>query len=477
MRVLYIDIDSLRPDHLGCYGYHRDTSPHIDRLAAEGLRFTNCYVSDAPCLPSRTALFSGRAGFRTGVINHGGAMASPINEGRGRGDSDSFGLHGWMALLRKAGLRTTTISSFGERHAAWHWYAGFSEILNPGRRGDDHAHEVNALALPWLARHAAEDDWFLHVNYWDPHTPYTVPLAFGEPFADDPLPEWLTEAKRAAMWESYGPHSAQDPHHFDAHDWELSPRIPRQIDSMAAAKQWFDGYDTGVRYADQHVGQLLAALADAGVLDQTLVVVSADHGESLGELNVWGDHQTADAITCRVPLIMRGPDVPTRVDDALRYHFDWAATLVEMAGGDVPESWDGQSFATGNTDGRPYLVLSQAAWSCQRAVRVDDWLYIRTYDAGLKPLPPELLFNLAEDPHEEHDLSAAQPEVTEMAKALLHDWHAAMIERDDTHVDPMVTVLREGGPFYTRDRYTAFTKHLRETGRAHHADALDAKGR
>ena len=81
MRILYIDIDSLRPDHLGCYGYLRNTSPNIDRVAAQGVRFENCYVSDAPCLPSRTAMWSGRFGFQTGVINHGGAASQPFVEG------------------------------------------------------------------------------------------------------------------------------------------------------------------------------------------------------------------------------------------------------------------------------------------------------------------------------------------------------------------------------------------------------------
>ena len=77
MRILYIDIDSLRPDHLGCYGYHRNTSPNIDRIAAEGVRYENCYVTDAPCLPSRTALWSGRFGIHNGVINHGGVASEP----------------------------------------------------------------------------------------------------------------------------------------------------------------------------------------------------------------------------------------------------------------------------------------------------------------------------------------------------------------------------------------------------------------
>lgn len=77
MRLLYIDIDSLRPDYLSCYGYHRDTSPNIDAVARAGVRFDNCYITDAPCLPSRTAMWSGRSGFHTGVVGHGGPHHTP----------------------------------------------------------------------------------------------------------------------------------------------------------------------------------------------------------------------------------------------------------------------------------------------------------------------------------------------------------------------------------------------------------------
>ena len=82
MRILYIDIDTLRPDHLSCYGYLRKTSPNIDLIAAEGMRFNNYYVPDAPCLPSRTAMFTGRFGFCTGVVNHGGRFADMDLEDR-----------------------------------------------------------------------------------------------------------------------------------------------------------------------------------------------------------------------------------------------------------------------------------------------------------------------------------------------------------------------------------------------------------
>ena len=75
MRVLFIDIDTLRPDHMGCYGYHRDTTPNMDRVCAEGIRFDQYYCSDAPCLPSRASLVSGMFGIRNGAVGHGGTAA------------------------------------------------------------------------------------------------------------------------------------------------------------------------------------------------------------------------------------------------------------------------------------------------------------------------------------------------------------------------------------------------------------------
>lgn len=83
MRIHYIDIDSCRPDHLGCYGYHRNTSPHIDAIARESVRFTNYYCSDAPCLPSRTALNTRMHGIHSGVVGHGGTAADPFIKGPG----------------------------------------------------------------------------------------------------------------------------------------------------------------------------------------------------------------------------------------------------------------------------------------------------------------------------------------------------------------------------------------------------------
>jgi len=483
MRILYIDIDSLRPDHLGCYGYHRDTSPHIDALARTGVRFENCYASDVPCLPSRTALWSGRFGYHTGVVDHGGIGADPFTDGPGRGFRDTFYATCWMSALRQAGFRTATVSPFGERHAAWHWYAGFNEIINPGRRGGEIAAEITPHALDWLQRNGHEDNWFLHVNYWDPHTAYRTPDEFGNPFENDPLPDWLTEEVRQRGWDGYGPLSPQEPLGYGttAKEWQIAeklPRIPDQLDSMAAVRRWIDGYDVGIRYADSHVGLLIEALADLGVLDDTVIMISADHGENQGELNVWGDHQTADHITCRIPLIVRWPglDDTPRVHDSLIYHFDWAATLIELLGGQVPDNWDGraftEAFSSGRDEGREYLVVSQNAWACQRSVRFQDYLCMRTYHDGYKALDPLILFDLADDPHEQTNLAGLRPEVVARAMAHLADWEQHMALTSTHASDPLLTVLQAGGAHHTRGELPAYLERLRATGRAHHAEQL-----
>jgi choline-sulfatase len=480
MRILYIDIDSLRPDHLGCYGYHRQTSPNIDRIAAQGVRFEQCYASDAPCLPSRTALFSGRFGIHNGVINHGGTASEPFVEGIERKFRSTLGTTSWLRGLRQAGYKTATVSPFGERHSAWHWYANFSEIYNTGKGGLERADEIAPVAIDWLRRNGRGDHWFLHVNLWDPHTPYRTPDDFGEPFADEPLPHWLTEEVRQQHWQGCGPHSAREITGYGPNPTNPFRRQPVEAASMEDVRRMFDGYDTGTLYADEHIGRILDVLADQGVLDETAIIISADHGEQLGELNVYGDHQTADQSTTRVPLIVRWPGVPTAgsVDRALHYQVDLAATVLDLVGAEVPGNWDGVSFAetvrTGARHGRDYLVISQGAWSCQRSVRFDDYLCMRSYHDGYHAFPDVMLFNVSEDPHEQRDLATENPEIVARAMSLLEEWYAAMM-RTATHAqDPMWTVRREGGPFHTRGHLPAYLQRLRETGRGIWAERLAA---
>lgn len=486
MRVLFIDIDTLRPDHLGCYGYHRNTSPNIDSVARRGLRFDNCYASDAPCLPSRMAMWTGRFGIHNGAIGHGGTAADPFIQGRDRGFTERIGQTGWMRCLRNLGLTTVTVSPFGERHGAWAWYAAYNEIHNPGKCGMESAEEVSPPALDWIKRNARRDNWFLHVHFWDPHTPYRAPADFGEPFADAPLPAWLTEDIRRRHWEGCGPHSAREIPGFSDTEGAPPGRYPRQpkvADSMQKVRMMFDGYDTGVLYADRHCGMILNALADQNVLDDTVIIISSDHGELLGELNCYGDHQTADQITCRIPMIIRWPGITdTRAGGSCRglvYHVDIAATMVELLGGKIPPNWDGRSFASelrsGRDPSRDCLVVSQAAWSCQRAVRFDDYICIHSYHDGYHGFPDVMLFDVNNDPHEQNDLAPSRPDLVGRAADMLSRWHMDMMRSATTNVDPMWTVLREGGPFHTRGRLPAYLERLRDTGRGRWADLLAAK--
>lgn len=493
MRILYIDCDSLRPDHLGCYGYDRETSPNVDGIAEEGRLFRNYYVSDAPCLPSRTAFFTGRFGFHTGVVNHSGINADVRHRGSVRGTSTDGPFRTLPRALRDEGYRTAFVSPFPQRHGAWHVVDGFDEWVDTGGGGKERAETVYPHAERWLEEHATEDDWYLHVNFWDPHTPYDTPAAFGNPFEDEPAPTWLTDDIIRDQYESYGPHSAHDLHHgylTGSGPADLE-RTPDEIADRDDFKQWVDGYDVGIRYMDQFIGDLVDRLEAAGVYDETMVVVSADHGENLGELNVYGDHQTADEYTCNVPLVVKGPSVSPGVDESLRYHLDFAATLVEVAGGDVPAGWDGRSFRSalvdGESGGREFLVAGQGTWACQRGVRWDDWLLLRTHHDGWKEFDAVELYDLAADPHETEDVSGEHPDVAERGMALLDRWRAGRgidaaagtgggnPEAPRALRDPMFEVIRDGGPAYLRGNMASYTDRLRETRREEYAETIEAR--
>jgi choline-sulfatase len=476
VRIVYFDIDSLRPSHLGCYGYHRVTSPNIDAVARRGAVFTNCHASDVPCLPSRSALFSGRFGIHNGVAGHAGTAARMRYPGDGhRTDPARLPL---PVALSAAGWRTVSFSSFPQRHLAWHFCAGWDELSRPGNTvGHETADEVASLAVDWLERRGREAKYFLHVNLWDPHTPYRTPEAYGDPFADDDPPAWMTSERLAQLRSDYGPRGARDLI-SKSPEFEL-PRTPRSLETLEDFKTWIDGYDVGIRYADEHVGLILDTLDRLGVLDETLVIVSADHGENQGELNVFGDHATADHATSRVPLIMAGPGIQEGRHDGLVYQLDLAPTLCDLVGASTPVQWDGVSLepalSRANGVGRPYLVITQGAWTCQRAVRTERHLLIRTYHTGLQSYPDVMLFDVLDDPHETRDLATSHPEVAGELDRLLANWLQESVAGPNAGPDPLLTVLEEGGPYYAQLFRDPYLRHLRGTGRGGIADDLERR--
>ncbi len=277
---------------------------------------------------------------------------------------------------------------------------------------------------------------------------------------------------RARNWNLAGPHSAQEPWGFRPDEWgPPGPRSPWNLETEHDVKRLFDGYDVGVRYADDAVGRLANKLADLGVLDDTIIWISSDHGEAFGELGVYADHQAADDATAHIPAILSGPGIAVGEQTGLHYHLDVAATVVDLAGGRQPRPWDGVSLRSdveSGTDsaGRNALVLTQGAWSCQRGVRFGDHLYLRTDHDGYHPhWSDEMLFDLAADPHEQTDLVARRGDVADDARALLDGWLDEQLARSYVSQDPLATIAAEGGPFHVRGHLEAYLDRLRSTGR------------
>lgn len=481
MRILYLDIDTLRPDHMSCYGYPRLTTPNLDRIAKEGVRFDRFYCSDAPCLPSRAALVSGMFGIHNGAVGHGGTAADRRLTGERRGFADPVDRNNFHWIFRKAGLHTASISTFAERHSSYWYDAGFHEIHNVGKSGGESGEEVLPVALDWVERNAQKDDWYLHLHLWDPHTPYRTPADYVNPFEDEPLPvDWITEEVFEQHLRQVGPHGLNEISMYDDVENPKYPKHPGAVRRYEELRRVIDGYDCGIRYADELLGRVLDALRAKGVYDDLAIIVTSDHGENMGELGIYGEHGTADEATCHIPMLIKWPGaLRGQVDTGFHYLLDLPPTVAELLNVPANPKWDGASFAKalcgGGDQGRPYLVLSQMAHVCQRSVRFEDWLYVRTYHDGFRLLDREMLFNLREDPHEQHDIKAEHPEVCARAARCLLDWQDEMMLTSDSAVDPLWTVLREGGPFHTVGQLERYCGHLERTGRAEGARLLREK--
>ena len=473
MRILYLDIDSMRPDHFSCAGYGRNTTPNMDRIAAGGVRFNRCYVNGSPCVPARASFVSGRFAIHHGALTHWG----PGGQFRGPTEGDSSWADAPLLprYLREHGYRTVTFSSFADRHRAWWFSGGWTGTHTPTmKRGNEDADEVIDAVLPWLAGNARSDDWFLHVQLWDPHRDYTVGQAWIDLVASDPPPDWPDAEAIAGHQANPGPFTAS----------ELFPvaggrsPVATMPDRIAGVDDWtrfVDGYDGAIRFMDDQIGRVIGALDAAGVLDDTAIVISADHGEAMGEHGVYGDHVCAGESVHNIPMIVRWPGAARgQVHDGLLYGLDFHPTLCDLLGIPIPPGWDGRSFAPAVRgeawNGRPCLIFDHALYTVQRAVRTPDWSLIRTYHPGLFPFEDLMLFDMRRDIRQTTNLAADRPDVVADLDHLMQTWLHEAVGHPGARPDPMPEVIRTGpwkyvqpGPWLTR---------LRAEGRDDDADAI-----
>jgi arylsulfatase A-like enzyme len=447
MRIIYFDIDSLRPDHLGCYGYSRPTSPNIDSVARRGIRFDRYYCSNSPCVPSRAAWLSGRYGIRNGVISNfgrGGRFRLDINAYGGPKPENEL----LVRQLRRHGYYTIGFSNFADRHNALWFMNGWTEFHTPNlKSGDETADEVNAPALRWLNQNATREDYFLYINYWDVHRNYTVDKSWARRFTGSAVDQEWPDADAVAMHQSLRGRFTAHEQFFDGKS--PTPLMPDTISSRADFEHLVTGYDAAIAYVDDRIGQVLEVLDRQGVLDEAAVIISADHGDSLGEHGIYGDHVNADECIHRVPMVIKWPGVATAGSDsdAMRLNIDFAPTLCDLLGVPTPEDWDGISFRENLTgsdrDGMEYVVWDCGLYAVQRAIRTRRHLLITTFDNYEYSFTPAELYDMERDPYQTNDLSEIEPDVVATCRNLLEEWTAARIGSSGTASDPIQAVLEE----------------------------------
>jgi arylsulfatase A-like enzyme len=316
--VLVITVDTLRADHLSCYGYARKTSPYIDGLASEGTRFSRAYTAIPLTGPAHLSLFTGRYPQENGVRRNGVALP------------DDRAIVTLPQILRGHGYQTGAFVSswplLGRLTHLNHYFSTYDEhltrtyqLVNSSRYAED----VTPRALKWLHKHAnKKKPFFLWVHYFDPHEPYIYRDAFNPADVDK------------------------------AHPYEP----PRDHDMRERMRS----YDSEIYYADHNIGKLLTALDAMHIKDSTMVVLVADHGESLGQHDYVGHGRHLFEGIIHIPLIIRYPghvkagqviDTPVSIIDVTPTVVDLTVKNVAAAKKKVPVVFSGRSLARSLEDG------------------------------------------------------------------------------------------------------------------------------
>jgi len=393
VNVILISIDSLRADHLGAYGYPRDTTPNLDRLAREGALFETVIAESSWTVPSHATLFTG-FGSQVHGMQYEYARLSPAR----RTIAQILGEHGYRTAGVFSGPYLHPVFGFGRGFASYENVitdagAAAAEAGAPGdREGIDRLLEQNAIshrrttsarvterAIDFLASVGSER-FFLFLYYFDPHYDYAPPERF---------------------WRMFDPDYAG---HFTGEDFihngEISPGMdPRKLQHLIAR------YDGEIRFTDEHIGRLVEALNRNGLRQKTLILVTGDHGEEFFEHENRGHRRTLFGEVLRVPLIASLPErIPSgsRITRLVR-HLDIPATILSYAG--VRESLPGVDL-TGILEGGlpprgPQLAISRLI----RTPGENEWVSLR--DESTKYLArrqgtqlTEWMFDLEADPGE-----------------------------------------------------------------------------
>jgi arylsulfatase len=319
LNVILVSLDTLRADRLGAYGHDRPTSPNFDAFASAAILFEDCLAASAHTVSSHKAIFSGRhpAAFLAAYSEAGG----PPVPTRSPFDYYARAFQGWVShslavRLRRAGYRTAAFTDGAYMRPLYGFTDGFetytSRRLGLGRQ--------RKLAEAWLEEHG-ESPFFLLVHCYDVHCPYDPPAEF--------LGRFEPSCEGRLRFEGACPEG-----YFNKLDLtgEEREHVRRH-------------YDAGILHADHELGAFLGYLRRTGRFEDSVIVVTSDHGEALGERDGFFGHGRLHQDQLRVPLAIHVPGLGPGVVRAPVAGIDVAPTVLDLLRGDVPGGLDGWSMA------------------------------------------------------------------------------------------------------------------------------------
>ena len=452
--VLLIGVDSLLADHMSCYGYHRHTTPHIDRFAQGGTLFERTYSAHIPTTSAYSSMLSGMDCFSTQVValRHKGPLRPEVKT--------------LAEILRESGYNTTCVGFGG----------------NPGSRGFDSyfeypgwgswaegrspkAQNLNNVTIPELNKLIDQSDpFFLFLRHMDPHAPYLPPEPYERMFYHGDECDPSNTSMQPVM--EFKPFC----------DFFASWMPPGITDKDYVIAQ----YDGAIAYMDACIQAIFNALEARGVLENTIIIFNGDHGETLYDHECWFDHHGLYDVTLHVPLIVRYPSaVPAgkRVS-GFNQHKDLVPTILELAAIQTDIEFDGRSLMPMIRDEvashESEFYITECTWMRKHGWRTPHWKLIVALEPDFHFKPSVELYNLIEDPDENNDLAETRPDIVSALIDRMQTWIAKR-EKETGLKNPMLTqgAWVEGAPFKTsQEAYDAL--HIGDPGQA---ARLQAKSR
>lgn len=411
LNVIFLDICSTRADHFGTYGYGRDTTPKMDEFGRQGAVFENAMSEGSWCLPSYASLLTGHVPEVHGLYNNLPARALPDFE-------TTLG-----AELKRAGYKTALFSGGVYLLPEWGLTKGFDNYTNifstaaPARVPAPFEDNLEAV-LGWVRQNKdSADPFFLFATIDDLHAPYHS----GDPEKYDPGYRGLVDDDPDVLGVPFSrAYNGQEGGYPDGMlaKVEEFKKDPRHLRHLAAH------YDAALNSVDAKVGEFLGRLREMGLEDKTVLIISADHGELLGEHGLLNHTQGLYEPVLRVPLMVRHPGLPGSAGKRLKQlvqRVDLMPTILEIAGAspyglglqgrsfvpllkDPSAPWREYAFARSSRN-IPYLTGATPLID-ERVVRDGCWkLHHYLYKSSWE------LYDLCSDPLETKDRYAERPDV------------------------------------------------------------------